>query len=351
MLKILSFVFIFSEFGFADAYGLGCARKNGGWRSAAGTLEEAWMELIGESMSADRDRFDGFVDGVKREAARLEGEIHRKSAEIEHLQLYNSEKLKIINSLIAALNETEWKRDTMQRICEEHAPDGLYKSMAVVGRVLGRLHVLESDRETLRSCAVGLPKNGALRDLLGRLVSGLDECIGAADKAASRQLSDALLDGKRFNGTVKDIIRDFPHLRWSEMDRGLGPPRSSTVAIPDRRNGGGNNFENLIELWEMVKNLTRSNQYLANRVTSMNMHRASLQYQLDEMENNTKELELKTVTETERVRRKQETLNRNESMIQQHWHELDTSQEIVAQTQRAQDVGQQLEDLQIEYDK
>lgn len=333
-----------------SAYGFGYPHSNRGPRDTAGTLEEA-VELVGESVPADRYRFDDIADGLKCEAVQLEEKIYRKSAEIEHLQLYNSEKLKIINSLIAALNETEWKRDTMQRICEEHAPDGLYKSMAVVSRVTGRRRAFESARETLRSCADSLKTNGALRDVLGRLASGLDECIGAADKAASRELSDALLDGKRFNGTVEEIIRDFPGARWSETAGHL-----RTVAVPDRRRDGGggggrNNLENLIELWEMVKNLTRSNKYLANRVTSMNMHKVSLQYQLDEMENNTRELELKTITETERVQQKQETLNHNESMIQQHWDELDTSQKIVAQTQRAQDIDQKLEDLQMEYDK
>jgi len=79
------------------------------------------------------------------------------------------------------------------------------------------------------------------------------------------------------------------------------------------------------------------------------MQKIGLKLQLDEMENNRKELELKALTEIEVVEKKEELLNQNESMIQQHWDEMDTSQEIVMQTQRAQDIDQELEDLQIEY--
>lgn len=313
------------------------------------TLEET-MELISESISANKNYFGEYVDGLKSQVVQLEEEIYRKSAKIENLQLYNSEKLKIINSLIAALNEAEWKRDTMQRICEEHAPNKLYKSMMLVSRVSNKMSEFKSNRDILWSCMNSLEANNdTLRDALGKLVSNLDECIGVVDKAASRELSDALFDEKQFNGTVKNIINDFRHFQSSAEDDGES---QNTVAIVDRNGGCGerNNLENLIELWEVVKDLSQSNQYLANRVASMNMHKVSLQYQLDEMESNTKELELKTIIEIEEVEKKQEILNQNESMIQQHWDELNTSQEIVVQTHRAQEIDQELEDLHIEYD-
>ncbi|VVC44002.1 Hypothetical protein CINCED_3A002352 [Cinara cedri] len=338
---------------FVNSNGFGYLYQENGTKLQAATTLQETMELISESISMDRNSFSDFANDLKCQVVQLEEEIYRKTAKIENLQLYNSEKLKIINSLITALNETQWKRDTMLRMCQEHAPNKLYKSMVLVNRVSDKMPAFHSNLETLRSYANSLDANDtALCQVIGQLVSGLDECIGVINKAASKEPSDTLLDETNFNSTIKNIIYGLRNFPSSAVE--TDGPQKSSVAFIDRTSTNNEernkNLKNLIELWEVVKNLSQSNQYLANRVASMNIHKTSLQYQLNEMENSTKELELKTITEIEQVEKKQEILNRNESMIQQRWDELNTSQEIVIQTHRAQEIDQEVEDLQIEYD-
>lgn len=306
------------------------------------------MEFISKNIFVERKHFQNYVDNLQSQVVQLEEKNYLKSVKIENLQLYNSEKLKIINSLTMALNETIWKRDTMQRICEEHSSINSYKSMSLVNCTLNRISVLKSNQAKLQSCLINLEEKcpETLVDVVTQLKLNLDECISVIDNVTSQKLSD----DNNFNETIKQLIYKMQNCQFdiSQFDY------NSTVEVIDLLKNtldDEHSLESLTELWEVIKNLFQRNQCLSNRVNSLNMQKIGLQLQLNEMENNTKELELKTMTEIEEVEKKEEILNQNESLIQQHWDKMDTSQEIVVQTNRALEIDQELEDLQIKYHK
>jgi len=310
------------------------------------TLEEN-MELISENILVERKHFQDVVDSLLSQVVQLEENIDLKTIKIENLQLYNSEKLKIINSLTTALNETKWKRDTMQQLCEEHAPNILYKSMLLVSSILDKISIFKSNQDKLHSCLTNLEENCPLVKAVKQLKSGCDKCISIIEKATIKELSYALMNENDFNNTIKHTISNLQHFQSNiPLDYNSAVENIGLLKISQ---DSEHKLEDMISLWELVKNLFQKHQYLTNKIISLNMQKIGLQLQLDEMENNRKELELKAMTEIEVVEKKEELLNQNESMIQQHWDEMDTSQEIVIQTQRAQDIDQELEDLQIEY--
>lgn len=306
------------------------------------------MEFIGKNIFMERKHFQNYVDNLQSQVVQLEEKNYLKSVKIENLQLYNSEKLKIINSLTMALNETIWKRDTMQRICEEHSSINSYKSMSLANCTLNRISVLKFNQAKLQSYLMNLEEKcpETLVYVVTQLKLNLDECISVIDNVTSQKLSD----DNNFNEKIKQLIYKMQNCQFdvSQFDY------NSTVEVIDLLKNTLDdeyNLENLTELWEVIKNLFQRNQCLSNRVNSLNMQKIGLQLQLNEMENNTKELELKTMTEIEEVEKKEEILNQNESLIQQHWDEMDTSQEIVVQTNRALEIDQELEDLQIKHHK
>lgn len=311
------------------------------------------MELINNNILVERKYFKDFVDSLIDQVVQLEENIYLKSIKIENLQLYNSEKLKIIKSLTILLNEAKWKHDMMQTICKEHAPKKLYKSILLASCVSDKIFLLKSNRDKLLLYLNNLKKNVSqtLIEVVYQLVSRLNECIAVIEEVTSKELSDVLLNEKDLSDTMKNInyeVNNFHQFSVSQLDC------NSVIEIIDFSKitqTDENNLENLIELWELVKDLFQRNQFLANRVTSLNMHKTGLQLELADLENSTRELELKTMTEIEEVEKKEEVLNQNESMIQQHWDEMDTSQEIVIQTKRAQEIDQELENLQMEYHK
>lgn len=310
------------------------------------TLEEN-MELISENILVERKYFQEVVDSLLRQVVQLEENIDLKTIKIENLQLYNSEKLKIINSLTMVLNETKWKRDTMQQFCEEHAPNVLCKSMMLVSCVLEKISIFKSNQDKLHSCLINLEENCPLVKAVKHHKSGCEKCISVIEKASIRELSYALMNENDFNGSIKHYIYNLKNFLFNvPLDCNSAVEKIGLLKITQ---DGEHNLENMIGLWELVKDLFQEHQYLTNKIISLNMQKIGLKLQLDEMENNRKELELKAMTEIEVVEKKEELLNQNESMIQQHWDEMDTSQEIVMQTQRAQDIDQELEDLQIEY--
>lgn len=344
-LKQLSFDFIKTQCSFSDSRFI---RLNGFQylKNKEITLEEN-MDLISENILVERKYFQDVVDSLLSQVVQLEKNIDLKTIKIENLQLYNSEKLKIINSLTVALNETKWKRDTMQQFCEEHAPNVLYKSMLLVSCVLDKISVFKSNQDKLHSCLTNLEDNCPLVEAVKQLKSGCDKCISVIEKATIRELSYALMNEKDFNDTIKHTIYNLQNFQFNvPLDCNSAIEKIGLLKITQ---DGEHNLENMIGLLELVKNLFQKHQYLTNKIISLNMQKIGLKLQLDEMENNRKELELKAMTEIEVVEKKEELLNQNESMIQQHWDVMDTSQEIVMQTQRAQDIDQELEDLQIEY--
>ncbi|XP_025196259.1 uncharacterized protein LOC112595323 [Melanaphis sacchari] len=310
------------------------------------TLEEN-MDLISENIIVERKHFQDIVDSLLNQVVQLEENIDLKTIKIENLQLYNSEKLKIINSLTTALNETKWKRDTLQQFCEEHAPNILYKSMLLVNCILDKISIFKSNQDKLHSCLTNLEENCPLIKEVKLLKSDCDKCISIIEKATIKELSYALMNENDFNNTIKHTIYNLKHFQFNvPLDCNYAIENIGLLKISQ---DSEHNLEDMIGLWELVKDLFQRHQYLTNKIISLNMQKIGLQLQLDEMENNRKELELKAMTEIEVVEKKEELLNQNESMIQQHWDEMDISQEIVIQTQRAQDIDQELEDLQIEY--
>jgi hypothetical protein len=310
------------------------------------------MELISDNILVERKYFKDFIDSLIDQVVQLEENIYLKSMKIENLQLYNSEKLKIINSLTILLNEAKWKHDMMQTICKEHAPKKLYKSILLASCVSDKMFLLKSNREKLLSYLNKLKENVSqtLIEVVYQLVSSLDECIGVIEEVTSKELSDVLLNEKDLSNTMKNIIYEVSNFQFSVSQLDCNSVVEK-IDFSKSTQTDENNLENLIELWELVKDLFQRNQFLANRVTSLNMHKMGLQLELADLENSTKELKLKTMTEIKEVEKKEEVLNQNESMIQQHWDEMDTSQEIVIQTQRAQEIDQELEDLQMEFHK
>lgn len=306
------------------------------------TLEET-MEFISKNIFVERKQFQYYVDNLQSQVVQLEEKNYLKSVKIENLQLYNSEKLKIINSLTMALNEAIWKRDMMQQICKEHSSINSYKSMSLVNCALNRISVLKSNQAKLQSYLTNIEEKcpKMLVDVVTQLKLNLDECIGVIDNVTSQELSN--------DNNFKEIIKKFIY----KMENCHFDYNSAVEEIDLLKNtlDDENNLENLTELWEIIKNEFQRNQCLSNRVNSLNMHKIGLQLQLNEMKNNTKELELETLTEIEEVEKKEEILNQNESLIQQHWDEMDISQEIVVQTNRALKIDQELEDLQIKHYK
>lgn len=319
------------------------------FKNKAISLEEN-MELISKNILLERKHFQDFVDNLQSQIVQLEEKINVKSMKIENLQLYNSEKLKIINSLTTVLNETKWKLNTIQKVSKEHTPNKLYKSLLLVSCVSSKIAKFKSYQIKLQSYLTDFEKNGpqTLFDIIQQLKLSLDECVSVIEKTTNRELSDALMNEEDFNDTIKHIIYEVQHFQFNVSQFDISYVIQMINMMKTTQNSEGN-LKYLVELWEFVENLLQNNQCLANRVTSMNMHKFGLQLQLDEMETSTKELEQKTITEFEEVEKKQEILNNNESMIQMHWDQLDTSQEIVLQTKKAQEIDQELEDLQIEF--
>lgn len=301
------------------------------------------MELVSKSILVERKNFQNYIDSLHDQVVQLEEENYLKTVKIENLQLYNSNKLKIINSLITVLNETKWKNDTTLRICKENVPNKSYKNMLLVTGILDQISAFKSNQEDLYLCLKDIEERSSLAQVVFQLKSCIDDCISIIDNATDRELSD-----EDFNDTIKTVVDEIRNFQLDLLQRNC----NSTVGIGDLlkiTRKGDHNIKNLIELWEILKDLFQNNQYLTNRVISLNVHKNGLQLELDEMKNNAKELELKTISEIKKVEKKQEILNQNESLIQQHWDEMDTSQEIVIQTHRAQEIDQELEDLRVEY--
>lgn len=308
-------------------------------------LEEN-MELVSKSILVERKNFQNYVDSLHNQVIQLEEENYSKTVKIENFQLYNSNKLKIINSLIAVLNETKWKHDTTQRIHKGNISNKSYINMLPVTCTLEHIPALKSNQEELHLSLKDFEERNSVVQVVFQLKACIDDCISVIDNATSREFSDEDL----MNDTIKTVVDEIRNFQLDILQRDY----NSTVEISDLLKitwSGEHNLKNLIELWKILKDLFQNNQYLANRVTSLNIHNNGLQLQLDEMKNNAKELELKTMTEFEKVEKKQEILNQNESLIQQHWDEMDTSQEIVIQTHRAQEIDQELEELRVEYHK
>lgn len=365
------------------------------------------VELVSESISKERRHHRNFVDGLRREVIRLDGEVRDKSVRIEDLRLYTADRATMVRSLVAALDEARWKRDTMQRVCEEYerryssVDDDTFDDDTVVddavddeaisvdavdidddtiddepsreiaslllvvagAKVASGMVALGGRVDALRSCLVVCPEEQDLvvepphlRSLLG----DLDECVAEAGRAAARAdrlLADALLTDPTLDGPVKYVVR-------AARDLSSRPVDDDDRNNDDRAESAAETIDSLVavtdsddrpavvsRLWRAAEQLFLRNRCLTNRIASLNVHKTGLRLELAEMEDCAKELRLDTITETELVEKKQETLDQNESMILQHWDELDTSQEIVVQTQRAQDIDQQLEEVQIEYDK
>lgn len=322
------------------------------------------VELISENILIERKNYQDFVDGLQRQVVQLEDEVRAKTACIEDLQLYHSDKAKIVESLVAVLEETRWKRDEMRLICEEHSQkprDDIYKTVLLVDVAADRVAAFESQRDSLLSCVADLPESGnrvgtaSVQAALQKLCAGLDECAGVTEKVADRgdrMLSDSLLNDHGLCDAVKRVIRATRDFRLDVSLRSTSDLDSApdVEAVVESLEIAADRDPTAGPLWAAAKELFLYNRRLANRVISVNVHKTGLQLELEEMENDVKELELVTKTEIEQVEKKQEMLNHNESLIQQNWDELDTSLEIVAQTQKAQEIDQELEDLQIEYD-
>lgn len=298
------------------------------------------MELIVKNVLAGRKRHHCFVDNLQSQVVQLEEKNHQRSATVENLQLYTSEKLNIIGSLTEALAEAKWKRDEMRQVYEEHAgSESRDVTALLISSTIDKVAVFKAHRDRLRSCLSDLENSSQqapLAEAVERLKCGLDRCIGAIETAADRELLDA----------IENV---------ASGSRDPQPDCGSVVEMIDRlmsaRDDSGRDADNAAELWCVVKDLFQKNQRLANRVASLNVHKAGLRRQLDEMQGQQRELEIRTMTEIEEVEKKQVILDQNESLIQQRWDEMDTSQEIVVQTYMAQGIEQQLEDLQIEYHK
>lgn len=307
------------------------------------------MDLINKTILVERENFHNFVCSLKSEVVQLEDKIHLKSDKIENLELYNSEKLKIIDSLTLMLDETKWKCDMMQQFCKELTINKLYKNMLLVNFFMVKLPVFKSKQDNLQCCLLFLEENGpnTLLDIVQQLILSLDECIDIIEQVTCQELLDTLLNNKEYNFIVKKIIHEI----WKFQCDNENSTTDEMINLLNTIQNDKHDLENMTDLWEVVKSLFQKNHCLANKVTSLNMHKFGLQLQLEEMENNTKELELKTITEIEEVEKKEDMLNQNESIIQQQWDEMDNSQEIVIQTQKAQEIDQELEDLQVEYHK
>lgn len=306
------------------------------------------MELISKTIVVEREHFQNFISSLQSQVVQLEENNYSKSVKIENLQLYNSEKLKIIDSLTLMLDETKWKHDAMQQFCEKLTKNKLYKSMLLVSSFMNKLPVFKLKQENLQCCLSTMKNKGSITliEIVQQLILDLGECIDTIKQFTNRELLSTLLSNKELNFTVKNIIHEILKFQCDD--------ENSTVEMINLLNtiqNGKHDLENMTDLWEVVKGLFQKNHCLANKVSSLNMHKFGLQLQLDEMEINTKELELKTITEIEEVKKKEDMLNQNESIIQQQWDEMDISQEIVIQTQIAQEIDQELEDLQIKYHK
>jgi len=306
------------------------------------SLEET-MERIGTNILTERKYFQNVFENLQCQVVQLEERNYLNTVKIENLQLYNSEKLKIIDSLEEVLNETIWKRDAMEKICEEHTPRTSHENALPADcSIDDKTAALKSIQMKLRSWLDGNvegPRKSI--DSVQRLQRGLDECVSVIDRVANRD------DG--FDTTVNNFIGEIENCR---SDANGGNSVVEMVEFLKAARDSKHNIERVAELWDVMKNLYQENQCLLNRVNSLNMHKMGLELQLEEMETNRRALELKTMAEIGEVEKKEEILSQNESLIQQHWDEMDTSQEIVAaQTQRALEIYQELEDLQIEYDK
>lgn len=315
-------------------------------KNKALSIEEN-MELKIKNILIERKNFQAYVNNLQSQMVQLEEKINLKSIKIENVQLYNSEKLKIINSLTTVLNETKWKGVINQNISEENVPNKLYKSMLLVSCVLDKINIFKSYQKELQLSLTNLEKNGpqTLIDIIQQLIINLEECMSIIERTTNKDLSDALLSEKDFNNAIKHIIYEIQNFQFNVSQFDF----DCVVEMIDLMKITQNGKHTLVELWAVVKNLLQKNQCLANKITSMNMHKFGLQLQLDEMEINKKELEQKNISECEEVEKKHEILNQNESMIQQHWDEMDTSLEIVLQTHRVQEIDQELEDLKVEY--
>lgn len=265
---------------------------------------------------------------LRCQVALLEESNGQKSAIIEHLQLYSSDKLTVIDSLAEALADAKWKRDEMRRMCDEHAGPA-----AADPEARNRLALFMSHRQRLQYCLFDLEHRTALEpslaDAVQHLKSGLDKCVGVIDGVVAdrRDLPDTATVPSGFDGSIETISR-----------------------LRTALDGGGGDLV-IAQLWNIVKDLYRSNGRLANRALSLNVHRAGLRTQLDEARASQRRLEAQAAEEAALVKAKRDTLDHNESLVRRHWDRLDTSQEIVEQTRRAQRVDQELEDIQIAYDK
>lgn len=268
---------------------------------------------------------------LRGQVAQLEESNGQKSAIIEHLQLYSADKLTVINSLAEALADAKWKRDEMRRVCDEHAGPA-----AADPEARNRLALFMSHRQRLQYCLFDLEHRTVpeppLADAVRHLKSGLDKCVDVID------------------GAVADREGDLSGAGAAAVPSGFGGSVETIGRLRTALDNGGGDLVTA-QLWNIVKDLYRSNGRLANRALSLNVHRAGLRSQLDEARASQRRLEARAAAETALVEVKRDTLDHNESLVRRHWDRLDTSQEIVEQTRRAQRVDQELEDIQIVYDK
>lgn len=269
---------------------------------------------------------------LRCQVAQLEESNGKKSAIIEHLQLYSTDKLTVIGSLAEALADAKWKRDEMRRVCDERDAS---PAAVVDPEARNRLALFMSHRQRLQYCLFDLEHRAALEpplaDAVEHLKSGLDKCLGV------------------INGAVADR-RDLPAAAAAAVPSGFGESVETIGRLRAVLDDGGGNWVTA-QLWNIVKELYKSNGRLANRALSLNVHRAGLRTQLDEARASQRRLEAQAAAETALVEAKRGTLDHNESLVRRHWDRLDTSQEIVEQTRRAQRVDHELEDIQIAYDK
>ncbi|XP_050435297.1 myosin-11-like isoform X1 [Adelges cooleyi] len=316
------------------------------------------VELISDTIMLERKHFQDYIDGLRGQAVQLEADIYSKSAMIDDLQLYNCEKLNVIGSLAAIYDEAVWRCESMQRLCEEHGPSGgtddPYRCALLVDRALDTAAAFKSDQREMRGLLDGLTASEGVPDeLVGaveKLSRGLDECVVAVESATGQEMANALLEANDLDQTVKNVIREIGNFRRDATQ----PDYCTAIELIDRLEAsardGGSVAAGTVELWVSVKNLFQRNQCLAHKVASLNMHKTGLQLQLEEMTENAEQLERQTQLEQEDVQRKLDMLNRTESMIEQHWDELNTSTDMVIKNQQAQEIDQELEDLQLELD-
>ncbi|XP_050529117.1 nuclear mitotic apparatus protein 1-like [Daktulosphaira vitifoliae] len=316
------------------------------------------VDLINEKIMFERQLFQDYMNELRSQAVQLEADIYLKSTRIDDLQLYNCEKLNVIGSLAAIYDETRWRCESIQRLCDEHAiASGLsdpYRCALLVDRALDMMAVFKSDQQKLREYMNDMSNQEDVPYELVRateqLYNDLEKCVTAVKNATGREMTDALLNDIHLDDTIKNVIQEIGNIQEDIVQ----PDYCTAIELIDQLQAAahesGPDAANNVELWTKVRNLFKRNQCLAHKVTSLNMHKTELQLQLDEMTESAEKLEKQTELVKQEVRRKSTMLDLHESMIEQHWDEINTSTDVVIKSQQNQEISQELEDLQLEFD-